>query len=208
MTEEIKKDETQDDDFFKDLTGISDEDKEVIRKLKDDPIGMANLLMTKRASNKQAKDERLAREKLQAEKDDAEKAKLAEKGEFEKLSEKLKMESASKAEKFKSRMILKELQVEAINLKIRNKDDVKLASMDGLDFNDESLEVTGAKEAIEKLKEERPYLFHDGEEGEEDENGKQKAHEQQKGSVKTNLKKFDVANTNTRERFALGFKKN
>jgi len=206
MTEEIKKVEPIEDDFFKDLTGISDEDKETIRKLKDDPIGMANLLMTKRASNKQAKDERLAREKLQTEKDDAEKAKLAEKGEFEKLSEKLKSESAQKAERFKSRMILKELQVEAINLKIRNKDDVKLASMEGVDFNDDSLEVTGAEDAIKKLKEERPYLFHDGEE-EVDESGNTKAHEIQKGNIKPNLKKFDVEKTNTRERFALPFKK-
>ena len=177
-----------------------------IKALQNDPDGIIGLRDQKRKANAEAKELRLELQKLKASEAERDQEKLKKDGEFEKLSEKLTLENATKAEKFRVRMIEKELQVEAINLKIRNKNDVKLASMDGVDFNDDSLEVTGAKEAIEKLKETSPYLFHDGEEDDEDDNGNKPAHETVKGKLKQNLKKFDVEKTNTRERFALPFK--
>ncbi|GAF91098.1 unnamed protein product, partial [marine sediment metagenome] len=85
-------------------------------------------------------------------------------------------------------------------LGIRNPKDVKLASLEGVDFNEDTFEVSGAKSSVEKLKKESPYLFKDGDEEDDDEN-KDAAHEAGKGKIKAGFKKFDPEKTNTRERF-------
>ena len=181
-------DDDDDDDKDKDDdTDDDDDDKDDV-----DPNINKKLLAQKRKANEEAKKLRLELKKLKDEKEKNENDTLEKKGEFEKLSEKLKQETASKAEKFKSRMILKELEVEAIALKIRDKDDVRIASLDGVEFDEDTLEVTGAKESIATLFKEKPYLFKsEDEEENEDENEDEEAHEERKGTFKTKIKKFD-----------------
>ncbi len=179
-----------------------------IKALQSDPDGIAKLRDQKRKANQEAKEYRLRLEKLEKEADEKEKAKLAEKGEFEKLSEQLKQENVSRAERFKETMIVKELQVEEIGLGVRNPDDVKLASREGIEFDDVSFIVSGAKEVIEKLKNDRPYLFKDeDEEGAAGSEGNTNPHESGKANIQFKGKKFDATKMDTRERFMLGLKK-
>ena len=122
-----------DKDKDKDKNKDKDDDEEeddidpTIKSLQKDPDGIAGLIDQKRKANKEAKDLRLELKKIKDTKDEKDQDDLKKKGDFEKLSDKLTQENASRAEKFKVKLILKELQVEAIALGVRNPKDVKLA---------------------------------------------------------------------------------
>ena len=202
-------DDDKDKDKDKDDTDDDDDDDldPTIKSLQKDPDGIAGLIAQKRSANAQAKDLRLELKKLKDAQDLKDQDDLKEKGKFEELSKKLEAESASNAKKAESRMILNELQVQAIALGIRNSKDVKLASLTGVSFDSDTYEVTGAKDAVEALKKESPYLFKDKKKDDDDDDSDNDdpAHEENKSKMKSNITKFDAAKTpNLTERFGLG----
>ena len=132
-----------------------------IAELMKDPDAVASLLETKRKANAEAKTYRERLEKLEADQKARDAKALEDQGKFKELNEKLKAESAEKEAKFRGRLIQKALENEAIALGIVDRDAVALAKVDGVKVNDD-LEVEGAKEAIEALKKEKPYLFESG----------------------------------------------
>lgn len=182
------------------------EEETTIKKIQKDPDAISNLLSQKRAANAQAKDLRIENKKLKAAADKLSQDELKAKGKFEELSTKLEADNASKDAKVQKRMILNALQIEAIGLGMINKGDVALAEMSGVDFNDESYEVTGAKDAVEALKKKSPYLFKGKKkDDDDDDDDDEPANEEPKGKMKANIAKFDVTkHTDLNERFNLG----
>lgn len=181
------------------------EEESTIKKIQKDPDAISKLLDQKRKANKEAKESRLALKKLQDAADELDKDQLKKKGEFEKLSEKLNAENEIKAQKFKERLIENALQVEAIKLGINDPEDVKLASREGVEFDDETFVVTGASDSVAELKKNKAYLFGNGS-GDEGGEGEDEPFDPGKGSRKTKIKKFDAEKTTPRDRFILGYK--
>jgi len=78
---------------------------------------------------------------------------------FEELAKVKEGEVAELKKAIENQSISSELKTIALQMGITNVEDIKLADMESVVFNAESKIVEGAKEAIEKLKSGKPYLF-------------------------------------------------
>lgn len=129
-----------------------------IAEIMKDPDAVLALLEAKRAANAEAKKYREKLEALEAERKKIEEEKLKEQGKFQELAESLKKEKEELEKKFRDMLILRALENEAIKQGIVDPEAVKLADM-SLIKTDKDYQIEGVKEAIEKLKKEKPYLF-------------------------------------------------
>jgi flagellar motor protein MotB len=132
-------------------------DPKIVEIMKD-PDAVLALLEAKRAANAEAKKYREKLEALEAERKKIEEEKLKEQGKFQELAESLKKEKEELEKRFKDMLILRALENEAIKQGIVDPEAVKLADM-SLIKTDKDFQIEGVKEAIEKLKKEKPYLF-------------------------------------------------
>ncbi|MHB8053682.1 MAG: phage scaffolding protein [Candidatus Aminicenantales bacterium] len=137
-----------------------------IAALMKDPDAVQKLLESKRGANDEAKKLRLKLEaKEKAEKEASDKA-LADQGEFKKLAEQEKANSAALKTSFTKRLVDLELRIEAQAAGCVDADAViALAAREGIAVSEDLSQVTGAKEAVAALIKAKPYLFAKGGEG-------------------------------------------
>lgn len=131
-----------------------------IAELMKDPDAVANLLAAKRAANDEAKKLRLKMEALDAAEKAKEEKALQEQGKFKELAEKAKGEAEAIKANFKAQRIALELRLEAVVAGAVDPDDVvALSDRAQITITDDFASVTGAKEAVEVLKQKKPHLF-------------------------------------------------
>jgi hypothetical protein len=129
-----------------------------IAELMKDPDAVQALLEQKRAANAEAKKYREKLEEIENAKQKTQEEALKEQGKFKELAEAAKAEKEEAEKKFKATLIQMALQNEAIRQGIVDLDGVKLADTSQIKV-DKDWNIEGAKEAIEALKQSKPYLF-------------------------------------------------
>lgn len=129
-----------------------------IAEIMKDPDAVQALLEAKRAANAEAKKYREKLEALEAERKKIEEEKMKEQGKFQELAESLKKEKEELEKKFREMLIWRALENEAIRQGIVDPEGVKLADLSLVKI-DKDYQIEGVKEAIEKLKKEKSYLF-------------------------------------------------
>jgi hypothetical protein len=129
-----------------------------IAELMKDPDGVQALLEQKRAANAEAKKYREKLEEIENAKKKTDEEALKEQGKFKELAETAQKEKNEAEAKFKAKLVELALMTEAVKQGIVDADGVKLADASKVTV-DKDWNVEGAKEAIEALKQSKPYLF-------------------------------------------------